>query len=292
MRRLFKPVLLVLLAGTASAQPRVVDRAVVKMQTEMTFPENMGRGGPPGGDGERIVMMGGPGGMEASSTVYFKGDMTKMASTSDFGNNIVITDRKSGRTTTLTETMGRKIGFYTTPEDDAAMRGRMDSVRDARRDSLQKLGINVAPPRKPEVEYTDETKKIAGYTCRKAIVRSPSGPGGQGGQRGNGSVSEVWYTSDFKLAPGMALPGIGGGMGRGMMGGFGGMMNGLDQIEGFPMEYTMERSNGMKMHMVVTKVQLDADIADKEFEIPKGYDVKPMREMQNGGRVMMMRVEN
>jgi hypothetical protein len=286
----FITILLLSVATGSIAQTRVVDRAIVKMQTEMTFPENMGSrgGGPMGGDGERIVMMGGPGGMESATTVFYKGDMTKMASTSDFGNNIVITDRKSGRTTTLIEAMGRKTGFYSTPEDEAAMRGRGDSLREARRDSLQKLGIPVAAPRKPEVELTNETKKIAGYTCKKAIVKTG---GGQGGQRSQSSVMEVWYTPDFKLAGGFNVPGLGGGPGRGMMGGG---MSGLEQIEGFPMEVSMERSNGMKMHMVVSKVQVDADISDKEFEIPKGFDVKPMSEMMNrgGGRTMIMRVEN
>jgi hypothetical protein len=105
-------------------------------------------------------------------------------------------------------------------------------------------------------------------------------------------VTEVWYTPDFKLVGGFNVPGLGGGPGRGMMGGG---MSGLEQIEGFPMEVSMERGNGMKMHMVVSKIQLDADIPDKEFEIPKGYDVKPMSEMMNrggGGRTMIMRVEN
>lgn len=288
--RTFSITTLVSLSATCllNAQPRVVDRAVIKMNIETTFPENMGNrmGGPMGGDGERVMVMGGPGGMESATTYYQKGDMTKIASASDFGNNTVITDRKSGRTTTLIEAMGRKMGFYTTPEDEAAMRGRMDSVRDARRDSLQKLGIPVAAPRKPEVEYTEETRKIAGYTCKKAVIKT--GGGGQGGQRPQSM--EVWYTPDFKLAGGFNVPGIGGGPGRGMMGGG---MGGLDQIEGFPMEVTMERGNGFKVHMLVNKVQLDADVADKEFEIPKGYDVKPMSEMQNnrGGR-MIMRVEN
>ena len=69
-------------------------------------------------------------------------------------------------------------------------------------------------------------------------------------------------------------------------------VNGLDQIEGFPMEYQMERTNGMKMHMTVTKVQLDAVIEDKVFEIPKGYDIKPMSEMQGGDGRMIMRMGN
>jgi hypothetical protein len=52
------------------------------------------------------------------------------------------------------------------------------------------------------------------------------------------------------------------------------------------MEYEMVRQNGMKMTMLVTKVQLDANIDDKLFELPKGYDIKPMAEFQQqGGRM-------
>jgi hypothetical protein len=60
---------------------------------------------------------------------------------------------------------------------------------------------------------------------------------------------------------------------------------GMDKLNGFPMEYEFSRQNGMKVHMVVTKVQLDAEIDDKTFVIPKGYDIKPMSEMggPNGG---------
>jgi len=69
-------------------------------------------------------------------------------------------------------------------------------------------------------------------------------------------------------------------------------VNGQDHIEVFPKEYQIERNNGMKMHMTVTKVQLDAVIEDKVFEIPKGYDIKPMSEMQGGDGRMIMRMGN
>jgi Domain of unknown function (DUF4412) len=223
-------------------------------------------------------MMGGAGGMEANTTVYYREDMTKVESTSDFGNNIIITDKKNKKTTTLTEAMGRKFGFYSTEEDDKAMRSRMDSARNARRDSLEKAGIPISKPAKPEVEYTNETKKIAGYTCKKAILKSKN-------QRGEVNSTIVWYCPEFKMADGFSF---GGGTGRGMMSMAG--VNGLDQIEGFPMEYQMERNNGMKMHMTVTKVQLDPVIEDKTFEIPKGYDIKPMKDMQGGDGRMMMRI--
>ncbi len=258
-------------AAYTYCQTKTVEKAIIKMQTEIVFPENPnGAGGGAGGDGN--VMMGRPGSMEATTTVYYKGDMTKTESTTDFGNNIVISDRKNKKTTTLIEAMGRKTGFYSTETDEAAMRARMDSMRNLRMDSLKKMGIPVAASAKPEIEYIDETKKIAGYTCKKAILKNKN-------QRGEVNETTVWYCPDFKMPENYSL---GGNRGMMMMGG----MNGLDQLNGFPMEYEFERANGMKMHMVVTKIQLDANIDDKEFEIPKGYDIKPMSEMQQGGRNM------
>jgi GLPGLI family protein len=271
------PAICSLLTISVSAQVKIVDKAIIKMKTEITFPENMGGNSP--GEGDRVMMMGGAGGMEANTTMYYRGDFSKVESTSDFGNNIVITDRKNKKTTTLTEAMGRKVGFYSTEEDELAMRSRMDSARNARRDSLEKAGIPITRPAKPEIEYTNETKKIAGYTCKKAIIKSKN-------QRGEVNSTIVWYSPDFKMAEGFSFGGGSGG--RGMMSMAG--VNGLDQIEGFPMEYQIERTNGMKMHMTVTKVQLDAAIEDKVFEIPKGYDIKPMKDMQGGDGRMIMRM--
>lgn len=271
-------ILLSLTSLSLSAQVKVVDKAIIKMKTEITFPENQGGNSP--GEGDRVMMMGGMSGMEAQTTMYYREDFSKTESTSDFGNNIIITDKKNKKTTTLTEAMGRKSGFYSTEEDDIAMRARMDSARNLRRDSLEKAGITFSRPQKPEIEYTNETKKIAGYTCKKAILKSKN-------QRGEMNSTIVWYTPDFKMADGFSF---GGSTGRGMMSMAG--VNGLDQIEGFPMEYQMERNNGMKMHMIVTKVQLDAVIDDKVFEIPKGYDIKPLKDMQGGeGRFFMRRGE-
>ena len=274
---------LALTSVLAQAQPRVVEKAIIKMQTEVTFPENFGGGGPGGGD-EGGGMRFGSGGMDASSTIYFRGDMSKVESVSDFGNNVVISDLKNKRTTTLIEAMGRKTGYYSTPAEEQQMRARMDSMRDARRDSmqqarrdtLQRMGFSFGAPAKPEIVYTDQSKKIAGMNCKKAIIKNT--------QRGQTTETEVWYSPDFKLAPGFSL----GGGNAGAGGGRGGMMsmagvNGLDQLEGFPMEFTITRGNGFKIHMNVTKVQLDANIDDKVFEIPKGFELKPVTEMQQMG---------
>jgi len=252
---------------------RVVNSAVIKMKTEMEFPENMGT--PPGEDGNRMMMARD---MEIMSTVFYKGNMTKIETSTDFGKNYTIVDRNAKRTTTLMEIMGKKQGFYTTDEDAEDMQRRMDSARAQRRDSLERMGLRFASA-EPEIVYTEEKKKIAGLDCRKAIIRTKT-------QQGQVNETAVWYSPDFIMDEGYGVTGQGAG-GMRMMG-----FNpaGLDKLKGFPMEYEITRQNGMRIHMVVTRVDLDANIEDKTFEIPKGYDIKPMSEAQGPGGRMMFRI--
>ncbi|MCO5236334.1 MAG: DUF4412 domain-containing protein [Chitinophagaceae bacterium] len=263
--------------ATANAQQKIVERAIVQSKSEFSFPQNANRAAR--GDEDDGGGFSSSGNRETKTTVYFKGDLIKTLSKSDFGNSTVIIDKKNKRTTTLTEAMGRKTGFYTTEEDEEAMRKRMDSLRNARGQS--------AGNRDPQVEIiaTNDTRKIAGYNCKKVIVKTRT-------MQGSVNEATVWFTPDFKMAPGYPASGNTGGMGRGAsMRGGGNMgfgLSGLDKIDGFVMAVEVKRPNGFEMTMEVTKVELDPVIEDKVFEIPKGYDIKPMSEMQGrfgqGGR--------
>ncbi len=260
----FLPALFVL---NGFAQQKTVEHAIVKSKTEISFPENANRNAG-GGDDSPFAA----GGMETKSTIYFTKDFTKTFTESDFGNNTVIIDKKNERTTTLTQANGRKTGFYSTAQDEAEMKRRMDSVRQARG---QPGGNRDAASSNVEIVPTDQTKKIAGYTCKKAIIKTKT--------RQGENETIVWYTPDFKMAEGYPT-GIGAGFGRGGGGrqraGGGFSMSGLDKIEGFIMEYEVSRPNGFSMHMEVTDITLDPKLDDKTFEIPKGYDIKPIKEMQ------------
>ena len=57
------------------------------------------------------------------------------------------------------------------------------------------------------------------------------------------------------------------------------------------MEYERNMGRGRKMTVQVTKLVIDKDVNDKEFEIPKDIEVKPMKDMQGsgGGPVFQMR---
>jgi hypothetical protein len=286
MKQIFSISACLLLATAALAQPKVVEKAIVKVKTEIIFPENFSGGGPGGGGGDRGGGGGGemggftmPREMETNTTMYYTPNFMRVESLTDFGNNIVITDRVNKKTTTLIEAMGRKTGFESTDADAEAQRARMDSMRNLRRDSLAALGISFKE-NKPELIYSDETKKVSGFTCKKVTIKSL-------GQNGQVSENVIWYNPDFKISPkstaASANPGgFGGGRGGGMSM-MGGAIPGLDLINGFPMEYEMVRGNGFKMHMTVLKIQPDAQIDDKTFEVPKGFDIKPMGQ---GGDMM------
>jgi outer membrane lipoprotein-sorting protein len=266
--------------GISTAQPKVIDRAIVKAKTEITFPDNFGNSTTITNDngGGSFTM---PRDMETTSTMFYTPDFMKIESLSDFGNNIVITDRKNKKTTTLIEAMGRKTGFFSTDAEAEDQKARMDSIRNLRKDSLATLGITFSD-NKPELVYVDEVKKISGVECKKVIIKSR-------GQNGAITENTIWYDPQFKLATGSTASSASGGFGggRGMMS-MGGGIAGLDQIEGFPMEYEMVRGNGFKLHMTVLSVKVDATIEDKVFEIPKGFEIKPMGSMpgREGLRVM------
>jgi len=271
----------IVMAGLA--QQKTFGSAIVKSKTSITFPDNNNnRGGGDNGDGDAG---GRPSGMESKSTTYYRGDLIKTYNESDFGNNTVIIDKKTGRTTTLIQAMGRKTAYYSTEEERQAMeermRKRMDSIRQARGESADNAPRQQRP-QDMEVVETGETKKIAGFTCKKAIIKSKT-------RQGEINETIVWYCPDLKRPEGYPVN-FGGGGGRGFAGAMAGRtgnnFSGLDKIDGFIMGIEVSRPNGFKMETEVTDLQVDPQIADKVFEIPKGYDIKPISEMEGqfGGR--------
>lgn len=273
MRYLF---LLILLAGTHFGwAQKEVQRAIVKSVTEITFPENPNRN--PGGEDDARPFGGG---MESTNTVYFRGDFIKTFNQTDFGNNTVIIDKKNNKTITIIEAMGQKTGYYSTPQDEELMRKRMDSLRQA--GGFNRQGQAERRQGEPEIVATDETRKIAGYNCKKTVIKTKTN---------NGEVNEtiVWYTPDLKMPADYPQAGaVAPGGGRGFSASFGGGarggamgVQGLDKINGFVMAYEMSRANGFSMKMEVKKIEIDPEIKDKVFEVPKGTELKPISEMQN-----------
>lgn len=272
MKRTFT--LLFIAAGiAASGQTKLVSQAIVTTKTTIVSPEGGGdEAASPNitsenGEQVRVMRFGGDG--ESKTTTWIKNDLVKTYSESETSRSTVIRDNGKKMTTTIMEMMGRKTGFYASDEDQVLMRKRMDSLMESRGQNNGFTGLG-SPP-EFEIAYLNDTKKVAGYECRKALIIAT---------RGNArkDTTVTWYCPDFKLQ-GVSSTG-------GSLGGFGGFVsaaaNGMEKLNGFPMEYERTMGRGRKMTVQVTKLVTDKEIADKEFDIPKDVEVRAMKDMQNG----------
>ena len=258
----------------AYAQPKVLIQAMVTTKTTIVAPEGdetqvQDMRTADGGGEVRVMRFGGDG--ETKTTTWLKSDLVKTFSESEMGRTTIIRDNAKKMTTTIMEMMGRKSGFYATDVDQDEMRKRMDSMMKTRSQNANGNFGGLNSPAVFTIAYLDERKKISGYSCKKALVI---------GTRSNGKsdTTTVWYCPDFKI---QNLPSTGGAAG-----GFGGFnvtagATGMEGLNGFPMQYERNMNRGRRMTVEVTKLVIDKDVADKEFEIPKDIEVKPMKDMQN-----------
>jgi len=264
--------LLCFLPGLAAyAQPRSLNQAVIITKTTIVAPDDdePAQTSTVGANGEEIRVMRFGGDGETQTTTWLKNDLVKTFSESESSRNTVIRDNTKKITTTIMEMMGRKMGFYATDEEQEQMRKQMDSMMRSRNDAQRP---NAEAP-VYEIVNLDESKKIAGYACKKALIIAK--------RSSRSDTTMVWFIPDLKLQ-GIASTG-------GALGGFGGMSTmvgsgGMDLLAGFPMQYERTMNRGRKMTVQVTKLITDKEIDDKEFAIPKDVEIKPMKDMQNGGR--------
>ncbi len=104
------------------------------------------------------------------------------------------------------------------------------------------------------VEYSDETKEIAGYKCKKATLKME-----------NGATLGLYYTEDIQPAK----------------------MNTeftYREINGFPLEMQVDM-NGMKINLVASSVDASPLPADYfSMEIPEGYTEADMTQFSGMGK--------
>lgn len=259
-------------AITVNAQPKLLNHAIINTKTTIVSPDAddaavQNTTSADGGE-VRMIRFGGDG--ETKTTTWLKNDLVKTFSETEMGRTTAIRDNSKKITTTIMEMMGKKTGIYATDEDQAQMRKRMDSMMKSRGQNSSMASANTPPVY--SVLYVDESKKIAGYSCKKALIIAKRSE--------RSDTSTVWYCPDFKL---QNLPSTGG-----IAAGFGGMgaatgPTGMELLNGFPMQYERNMNRGRHMTVEVTKLIIDKDVADKEFEIPKDIEIKSVKDMQNGG---------
>jgi len=264
-----------LISGTtAIAQPKLVNQAIINTTTNIIAPEeeDVANVQSQGQGGGMARMFSGDG--ETKTVTHVKNDLVKSVSKSETGRTTIIRDNQKKLTTTLFEIMGTRNGFYATDEEMASGRKSMDSMMraGAANDTSRKV-VRPAEPPKINISVTDETKKIAGYTCKKAYIITTR-------ILGIKDTSVAWFTPDVKINN---VSSTGGGMTSIMSMGSptSNPMAGLEQIDGFVMRFETTMRRNRIMNVEVTKLEIEKDVADKEFNIPKDFDVKPMSEMRN-----------
>ena len=271
---------LLFLAPATFAQQKIITQAIVNTTTNVIAPEEddlQNPGGAPGGMNFRNIMDG-----ETKSVTYLKNDLVKTVLKSDVGRSTIIRNNSTKITTTLLEIMGNKTGFYVSDSEQTELRKKADSVMQSRQKKDSAVSIPVdQKPATTELVDLGETKKIAGYICKKALVITTKFPIIK-------DTVSVWYTNEIKL---QNISSTGGLSGFGNMG----AVNGLEKIDGFVMRYEMNMRRDRRMEVEVTKIDTSKEITDKEFEIPKDFEVKPMKDMRGmfgGGRGLQMQRGN
>lgn len=266
---------LAMLSLGAYAQPKPATQAMIVTKTTIVSPESEDAASPVNtstttADGAEVRMVRFSGDGETKTTTWLKNDLVKTFSESEMGRTTVIRDNSKKATTTIMEMMGKKTGIYATDEEQAEMSRRMDSMMKSRGQNVSFGGRTASAPAY-SIIYIDENKKIAGYACKKAFVI--------GKRTDRTDTTTVWYCPDFKLQNLPSTGGIGAGFG-----GFNAITGptGMELLNGFPMQYERNMPRGRHMTVEVTKLVIDKDIADKEFEIPKDIEVKNAKDMQNG----------
>jgi GLPGLI family protein len=272
----------VLLSAALVAQPKLVNQAIITTSTNIIAPEEEdvsqiqpqgeGRGG---GFNFRTMLDG-----EIKSTTYIKNDLVKTSFKSETAKGTIYRDNAAKVTTTITEMMGNINGVRSTDDDQVEMKKRMDSM------IAERMKTDTNMRRRPTarnvdfestVAYTEETKKIAGYNCKKAYIITDK-------LLRKDSLA-VWFTPELKFPN---VSSTGGTSSLGMMGRFFGNAVSFDKVNGFVMMYETKMQRGRVMEVKVTKIELDKEIAAKEFEIPKDVEIKNMKDIQGQGNVRMI----
>lgn len=287
--RIFSLLFIMLVALSTYAQPTLVKQAIIQTTTNVIAPEEEDISQVQNAGDDRMRMMRNFGDGETKTTTFIKDGLVKTDIKTEMVRGSIIRDNDKKMTTTMMQVMGKKSAFYATDQDQEEMKKKLDSMMKERMKNDTNAQRQVRPEREKNknlaISYTEGTKKIAGYNCKKAYIIKTN-------FLGQKDSTAVWFTPEVKFE---TVHSTGGTSGMsGLMGGTANtMLEGFDMVDGFIMKYDTKMGRGRIMEVVVTKLEINKEVAAKEFDIPKDYDLKPMKEMQNmfgggSGRGMMI----
>ncbi len=164
----------------------------------------------------------------ATTTVYLKGSKSRTDMVNALGNETNIHDSKTGNAVILKEYSGQKLMITLTKENWEEKNKAYDDIK---------------------FSFTDETKTIAGYVCKKAIATMANGKSFTVYYSPDIIVTNKDYNATFKNLPGL------------------------------PMEYEIETGK-LKIKYTLSKISFDPVLISK-FDTPKtGYRVMTYEENQ------------
>jgi hypothetical protein len=169
--------------------------------------------------------------MPKESITYFKDGKTRTEIVTGYGTTILLYDPDKKESYMCMDIMGRKSAIKSTEEDMEKQKAEMGEY---------------------DVKLSDDTKKIAGYTCKKAIIT----------YKKDGTSTDVWYTDALPHNPNSKYSWKG--------------------VDGYPLEFMMEQKTqggNIKMKLTCTKVE-KTTVSDDKFKVPDGFTVMTKEEMQ------------
>ncbi|TVR41419.1 MAG: DUF4412 domain-containing protein [Cryomorphaceae bacterium] len=166
--------------------------------------------------------------LPSQSITTMKGEMTKLEQPLSMGmKQTTIMDNAAETGVMLMDMMGQKMAVVLDQESRKEMRGEDDV---------------------PDFEYVNETKNIAGYDCKKAIMRVE--------EDGQEIVLEIYYTDKLTSSKNSSLPGL----------------------KGFPLKYST--STGQFIMTLEAESVEKRKVSEDEFSIPDGYTHMDFNEFQ------------
>lgn len=176
------------------------------------------------------------------ATAYYKKGKSRMEMNMAMGmKQTTISDSETKKTTVLMDMMGQKYAIESDQNSEDEKKAKEMSE-------------------KAKVKVTGETKKIAGYTCKKAVL-TYTDP-----EQENKEVEMVlWFTNEIEADKGY-------------------MTGPMSKIDGAILEYSIDQG-AMSMVLAAKSVNKES-VPAQMFEVPAEYKKMTQEELQNmmGGR--------
>lgn len=163
--------------------------------------------------------------LPSTMTTHVKGNISKTVTPSSMGETTVIADSETGEILTLQDMMGNKIAVRTNTND-------------------------VEKEEEPEVQFSDETKEILGYKCKKAYFEN------------EGAEMTIFYTEELPNLVSEAA---------------------LKQIKGYPMQSILVTEQFTQTSTV--KSIKEEKVKKIKMEVPADFNemtLEEIKKMQSG----------